>query len=240
MTTAMLILLSAFTSMLTASLGIGGGLLLLAVMASVLPISALIPVHGLVQFGSNANRAAMTWRHIDKTLFIQFSLGAIAGALIASLVVVQLPLMIIQISVAGFILFLVWGPKPHAREASRAGRILAGMLTTFISMFVGATGPLVAAFVHRSNYDKLQLTATFASCMTLQHSLKIVVFGIAGFVFADWLPLILAMIVSGALGTWLGLNVLKRIPADWFRVLFKGVVTLLACRLIWQAVFEGS
>ena len=150
--------------MMTATLGIGGGVLLLAVMAGIMPVSALIPVHGLVQLGSNGNRALMTAKHIDWSMLKYFSLGAIVGAFLASFIVVQLPLVIIQFAVAAFILFLVWGSKPRAQEMKPAGRTLAGVVTTLISMFVGATGPLVAAFVHRNNYSKMQITGTFASC----------------------------------------------------------------------------
>ena len=223
-----LVVTSFFTSMMTATLGIGGGVLLLAVMAGTMPVSALIPVHGLVQLGSNGNRALMTARHIDWNMLKYFSLGAIVGAFLASFVVVQLPLVIIQFAVAAFILFLVWGSKPKAQEMNPAGRTLAGLVTTLVSMFVGATGPLVAAFVHRNNYSKMQITGTFASCMTLQHGLK-------AFVFTQWAGLIIIMIASGALGTFIGLKVLKRVPAEKFMLACKIVVTLLALRLLWQA-----
>jgi len=43
-----LVLLSCVTSMISASMGIGGGTVLLAVMAQVIPIKAIIPVHGVV------------------------------------------------------------------------------------------------------------------------------------------------------------------------------------------------
>jgi uncharacterized membrane protein YfcA len=43
------------------------------------------------------------------------------------------------------------------------------------------------------------------------------------------------MIASGALGTFIGLKVLKRVPAEKFMLAFKIVVTLLALRLLWQA-----
>jgi len=231
-----LILLAGFTSFMTAAVGIGGGALLLAVMATLMPVTALIPVHGLVQLGSNANRAWMVRAHIDWGMVRFFAIGALLGALLASVVVVQLPLVAIELAVAGFILFLVWGPKPQAREMSAAGRVVAGAITTLISMFVGATGPLVAGFVHRNAYEKLQLTATFATCMTFQHSLKALVFMSVGFAFWQWLPLTLMMIASGALGTWLGLKLLNRIPGEFFRLAFKAIVTLLALRLLWQAL----
>lgn len=234
-TALLLIMTAGLTSFMTAALGIGGGVMLLAVMASVMPVSALIPVHGLVQLGSNGNRALMTRRHIDWHMLKFFSIGAVMGATVASVVVVQLPLMIIQLAVAGFILFLVWGPKPRNRDMSNTGRMTAGAFTTFITMFVGATGPLVAGFVHRNAYDKLQLTSTFAACMTFQHSLKALVFSAVGFAFWQWLPLTILMIASGAGGTWIGLKVLNRIPAEKFRLAFKVIVTLLAIRLLWQA-----
>ena len=105
-TSVVLVVLSFFTSMMTATLGIGGGVLLLAVMAGTMPVSALIPVHGLVQLGSNGNRALMTVKHIDWRMLKYFSLGAIAGAFLASFIVIQLPLVVIQFAVAVFILFL--------------------------------------------------------------------------------------------------------------------------------------
>lgn len=99
-----LILLAGFTSLLTAVMGIGGGALLIAVMAQIVPVAALIPVHGLVQFGSNVNRALMTHEHIDRPWIKLFFYGSLAGAAVASLIVVQLPLVVIQLSVGLFIL----------------------------------------------------------------------------------------------------------------------------------------
>jgi len=230
-----LIVASFFTSLMTATVGIGGGVLLLAVMAGSLPVAALIPVHGLVQLGSNGNRAVMTLKHVDWKMLKFFALGAVIGAFLASFVVVQLPLVFIQFAVATFILFLVWGSKPKAQEMKPSGRIMAGFVTTLVSMFVGATGPLVAAFVHRNNYSKMQITGTFASCMTLQHGLKAFVFTFVGFSFLQWAGLIVAMVLSGALGTYVGLKVLKRVPTQKFMLAFKLVVTLLAFRLLWQA-----
>lgn len=216
-------------------MGIGGGVLLLAILASVLPPAALIPVHGLVQLGSNGNRAIMTRQHIDWSMVKSFTTGALIGALAASFVVIQLPLYLIQLCVALFILFLIWGPKPQRHQVSKNGQITYGGTTTFLSMFVGATGPLVASVVHRQSYDKHSITATFATCMSFQHLLKMLVFSLVGFAFWQWLPLIILMVVGGMFGTWIGLKMLNKIPTGHFKVIFKAVITLLAFRLLWQA-----
>lgn len=233
--TLLLIFSAGATSFITAAAGIGGGVMLLAILATTLPPAALIPVHGLVQLGSNGNRAWMTRAHIDWSMVKFFGFGAILGALTASFIVIQLPLYLIQLCVALFILFLIWGPKPQKQQMSDKGHLTAGLGTTLISMFVGATGPLVAGFVHRNSYDKLEATSTFATCMSLQHCLKMAVFTLIGFSFWQWLPLIMLMILGGIIGTWLGLKMLHKLPEKLFSHVFRFVITLLAIRLLWQA-----
>jgi uncharacterized membrane protein YfcA len=66
----------------------------------------------------------------------------------------------------------------------------------------------------------------------LQHGLKVVVFGLAGFAFASWLPLIAAMILSGYIGTVTGTRLLENLPEEKFRFWFKILLTLLAADMI--------
>ncbi len=56
----LLIVLAGFTSFVSAAFGAGGGLMLLVVMASIMPMTVVVPVHGLVQLGSNANRLVLS------------------------------------------------------------------------------------------------------------------------------------------------------------------------------------
>ncbi|GAA6184612.1 sulfite exporter TauE/SafE family protein [Aliiglaciecola sp. 2_MG-2023] len=231
----LLIIVAGFTSFVTAGFGAGGGLFLLVVMAAIMPMSAVIPVHGLVQLGSNANRAILTYRHLDRKMLLYFSLGAVIGAFSASFVVTQLPLTLMKLLLGVFVIYLLWATTPTIKETSTLGRIIAGIVTTFLSMFVGASGPLVGSYMYMNNYDKLRFTATFSTCMTFQHCLKALVFGAIGFAFWDWLPLIIAMVLSGTIGTWLGIKLLKRLPAERFKFIFKIVLTLMSVQLIWQA-----
>jgi hypothetical protein len=55
---------SLVTSFLGISTGAAGGLLLLALMASVLPPAVLLPIHTVVQLGSGITRTLMMWRHV--------------------------------------------------------------------------------------------------------------------------------------------------------------------------------
>ena len=232
----LLIFTACLTSLLTASLGAGGGIMLLGVMAQVIPPQLIIPLHGIVQLGSNAGRASMSWRHIDWPLIGAFLPGAIVGSFLGHFVLVALPPMLMYLTIAAFILYLCWGPKLPKLVLGRWGPIMVGAVTTFLTLFVGATGPLVAAFIKQLYEDRFRTVATFAAAMSLQHICKIVVFQEAGFPLLTWLPLLLAMIASGAVGTWIGLRVLKRMTDHNFSRIYNVILTLLAVRLVWQAL----
>lgn len=231
----LLLLSSAVTSMITASLGAGGGVLLLVLMAGWLPPAAIIPVHGMIQLGSNAGRSLLTWRHVDWRVIAAFAPGVLVGAALGAWLLVALPPYLWQLTIALFVLYLCWGPALPKAALGRTGVFLASAATSFISLFVGATGPLVAAFIKQIHRDRFRTVATFATAMSLQHAPKALVFGAAGFAFAEWLPFLLAMIACGFAGTWIGLHLLKNLSNRWFNRIFNLVLSLLALRLIWQA-----
>lgn len=234
---ALLVVTAFFTSMFTASFGAGGGVMMLGVMAQVVPPKIIIPLHGFIQLGSNSGRAIMSWKHIDWKLISMFAPGVVLGAIIGFFVLVSLPPEVMYLSIAGFILFLCWGPKIPSVALGKTGILIAGLVTSFIGLFVGASGPLVGAFVKQVHIARLTTIATFAIAMSLQHITKLVVFGVAGFEFMPWLPLLILMIVSGSLGTWVGLKFVKRMSDVYFNRAFNIVLTCLALRLVWQALF---
>jgi uncharacterized membrane protein YfcA len=71
--------------------------------------------------------------------------------------------------------------------------------------------------------------------MSIQHTLKAGVFQFAGFDLMPWASLMAAMIAAGAIGTWIGLHVLRRFSDHHFQRTFRIVLSLLALRLLWQA-----
>jgi uncharacterized membrane protein YfcA len=229
----LLVLLSVLTSALTAAVGVGGGVLMIMALAQVMPAAALIPVHGMVQFGSNVGRTALTWRHVDRGVLAVFLPGVVLGALAAAWLLVRLPAGVLELCIAAFVLFTCWGPGLPKRALGRGGVLVAGAVTTLLSSLVGASGPMVAAFIKQGQSGRLAKVATFSACMLLQHLTKAFVFGVAGFVFREWLPLMLVMVAAGFLGTWLGLRLLHRLSEHRFDTLFKWALTLLALRLVW-------
>jgi len=68
----LLCLVSFFDSLIAGALGLGGGVLVLSTMASLLPPMALVPIHGVVQLGSNLRRAVLSWRQTTMSMVTPF------------------------------------------------------------------------------------------------------------------------------------------------------------------------
>jgi len=232
-----LIILSFFTSMLTAAMGIGGGTVLLAVMAQIVPAKAIVPVHGVVQLGSNTGRALIMLKHVDKPFLLYFALGCIVGALIGGQIAFSLPADILRLTLGLFILFTVWVGATFPNLSMNKNSIIGGgIFTTMLSMFVGATGPLVIAMVKHMKSLPVQLVATSAAALVIQHTLKLVAFGFIGFAFLPYLPLTAAMIATGFLGTLIGKKILMKTPPKKFKLALNILISVLALRLIYEAL----
>lgn len=224
---------SAVTSFISAAFGLGGGMVLLAVMATLMPAAALVPVHGVVQIGSNFSRAAVLARFIHWPALLPFTVGGAVGAGIGGLIAVRLPDWLLFLAVGSFVLWSAWGKPPRA--AGRATLLLGGGASGFLTMFIGGTGPLVMAVIKSLNLDRMAQVGTQASCMVLQHGLKIGLFGLLGFSYAPYLPLVAGMIATGFLGTLVGRRILHGMGDDRFRLALTVLLTVLGLRLLWMA-----
>lgn len=225
-----LVAASAGTSFLTAAFGIGGGVVMLGILASLLPPVALIPVHGIVQLGSNLGRASVLVRHVLWTAVPGFAAGALVGTALGGMIVVNIPPEAVQIGVGVFILISIHAGMPNL---GHVGIWLAGGIASFLSMFFGATGPFLATYLYSLKLGRMQQVATHATMVTLQHLLKVLAFGLLGFAFGPYLGLVAAMIATGFLGTLAGSFVLMHAKEKNFRRGLNILLTILAARLIW-------
>ncbi|MDY0272282.1 MAG: sulfite exporter TauE/SafE family protein [Advenella sp.] len=231
-----LIFASFLTSALAAAMGLGGGVALLALMGIGMPVASVLPVHAIVQLGSNLGRTFIQFKYIVWPLVLWFLLGSIVGVAMGGPVVMHIPDTFAKLLLAAFILWSVFGAKiKPASSVSKSYFILGGALTSFASMIVGAAGPMVAALIASKGYTKQTLVATHSVCMVFQHGLKILVFGALGFAFAQWMPMLIAMIASGLAGTYVGTRLLDNLPDHIFRLGFRITMMLLSMQMIWGA-----
>lgn len=205
---------------------------MLALMGIFLPVASLIPVHGLVQLGSNAGRSWRMRAHIGWAILTPFLIGAIGGALLGAAIVVELPNNILKILLGVFVILVTWFTVPKAFASGPTVVGIGGFVTTVLTMFLGATGPLVIALFAKALDVRQRLVASTAVAMTAQHGFKILAFGFFGFAFSQWLPLVIAMIAIGYLGTIAGAKILGAMNEEFFRKIFRIGLTLLALDMI--------
>lgn len=229
---AFLVFASFFSSLMTAAFGIGGGLMMLAIMTFLMPVAAIIPVHGAVQFGSNAGRCFVQRRFIAVPELCAFAFGGLFGAAAGASVVVELPEPVLLVALGLFVIAATWVKLPALQTMGLRGFAVTGAITTFITMFVGATGPLNLAAFEKSFADRKRLVATLAALMMAQHALKLAAFGTAGFLFGPWIPLISAMMITGYAGTLSGSHILHRASEKTFRSGMRLIMTVIALDML--------
>jgi uncharacterized membrane protein YfcA len=228
----LLVVTSFFASTLAGVTAMGGGILLISVMAAFLPPFAIVPIHGAVMLASNATRALFGLRHMEWRIFRQFLCGGVVGAAIGSRFIWSIPPEAIPLLLGSFILVVTWMPAFKVESRLPLKFFWLGGIQTFLSLFVGATGPLLSLFLLREGLGRDRLVVTHALLMTSVHVLKVTTFGLVGFVFRPYLLLLAGMIAAVTLGSYFGTYVRAKVPEKPFRRVLKVLLTLLALRMI--------
>ena len=231
----LLVAASLVTSFISAAFGIGGGFTLIALLALLLPPAALIPVHGIVQLGSNAGRVSIMLKDVVWRPVLPFVIGTVIGASLGAMVVVQLPPWAVQLALGIFIIWAVFAKLPPIQQRYI---LLGGVVSSFLTMFFGATGNFIAAMVKTMNLDPVPHVATHSLMMTFQHLAKVLIFGLIGFQFGPYMILIIGMLISGFIGTIIGSRFLTKAGGRYFKPVLNTILSLAAARLIWAGV-EG-
>jgi uncharacterized protein len=227
--------LACFTAAFGVVAGLGGGVLLIGIMATVFPPVALVPVHGVVQAGSNITRTIIAHRLVMKQAIIPFAIGAVIGSAIGGKIVVSIPVALMQAILGMFMLYVCFSPKITAGMPTQKRFFALGAIGAFISMFIGATGTILAPWVRGVSDDRRIFVATHSCIMMFIHGLKVIVFVVLGFEFFAYLPLMATMVTAGFLGNWIGFKLLDVMEEELFRRVFQVVLILLSLRLLWGA-----
>lgn len=228
----LLISISLFTSMGTAVLGLGGGMLLIAFMPGLVSSVAIIPLHSVAQLASNFSRAAFDYRSVRWEFGLSFFAGSLIGGLLSAQFTSLINLDYIPLFIAAFILFNVWGGGFDLGGKPKGEFFTIGLVQTFLGMLVGATGPMAHSTLVRKQIERDQLVVTSALFMTITHSIKIVAFMFLGFSFLQYWRLCIGMVVAVIVGSYIGTHMRKRVPDKYFKLVLKILLTLLALRMI--------
>ena len=239
-----LIILAAvalITSIISAILGMAGGVMLLAVMLCFLSHGEAIPTHAAVQIASNGTRVLAFIDNVDRSAVARFSIGVIPGAAIGALLLWLLgepeesePYL--KTLIGAYILASTFIPRGKG-GAHAAGKWwdfpLVGLAAGTAALTVGAVGPLIAPIFARRDFVKERLIATKAVCQLATHVLKIPAFILLRDLDVSRLGwLALAMIVMVIPGTLIGKRLLKGVAERHFRIAFRVALTAAGLKVL--------
>lgn len=234
LTLVVLVLACFATATISGILGMAGGVTLLGVMTALMPARAVVPIHGVVQLASNWTRAWAFRKHVRWQIFFTFMVPGLVGVTIGSVLWSELELTWFRAWVGVFILvFLLWRRyKPTLRNPPTWSYGVLGLVAGVLSIFVGATGPFLAPFFLRDDFDNEQVIATKAVCQMWLHLLKVPAFLALGFNYAPYALPLVALVAAVIGGTYFGKHLLSRISKESFVLWFQVVLAILALYLI--------
>jgi len=230
--------ISVLTSLIAGVVGIGGGLLLIAILPNFLPVSALIPVHGFTQMFSNVSRAYFGYKDIQFEVVPKFLFGSLLGVGTIALILDMISIEYIPLFIATYILLSLWSSKFNDKIKKYENYYLIGFLQSGLSVVVGATGPLTTTLLLKDYQDKDKVVSTAALLMSITHLLKVLVFVYFGFKFSEYLDIIVVMVIGVIIGSYLGTKLRDKVEGKKLLFTLKVLLTLLAIKLIGTVFYD--
>lgn len=262
--TVFLTLFSFGASVISAIVGMGGGVLLLAGMYTVLPdMTLVLPLHACVSLTSNFTRVLAYLKSVNWKIFGYFTMGGIPGLVAGSFLLRELwemrevatPYMMILVGC--FILFITHykSTKPkNDRPLSRF--IILGTYAAPISLIFGANGAVIAPYFIRKDLQRDEIVATEAIIQFSVHFFKIGIFyvlwkmgtgeGISKYAnISDSGIMVLSLVLAAIVGTFWGKHLNNKVSEQFFRKIFMIVLNLAALKIllldgVWKLISQGS
>ncbi|SFP03927.1 Uncharacterized membrane protein YfcA [Mesorhizobium sp. NFR06] len=166
------------TSFISGIFGMAGGMILIAVLMAIMPLTVAMVLHGITQLTANSWRAWLWWNAILWRIASFYAARALGAALLLAAIelVPSKPVALISLALLSFAGLCV--PRAIAPDIRRGGHgLCCGFLCTALQLTAGVSGPILDVFFVRSGLDRRQTVATKAAIQALGHFLKVVYFG---------------------------------------------------------------
>lgn len=233
------LIISAFgTAIISAIVGMAGGVTLLSILTFFMPLFTIVPIHGAVQLVSNTGRCFLLKDHIIWDIFKWYLLGLPLGTTITTYFIKNFQFEQFALLL---VLLLIWYTifRPKWMPEIRLPLWGYGILSLFVGILnpiVGATGPLQASFFIRDDWDKKEIVATKAVVQAYGHLLKLPVFFYLGFDYLKYTPLVIAMSIAVLIGTKVGVGLLHKTSDHVFRFIYRAILFLASLKILYTVI----
>src|SRR5436309_7070700 len=224
-------LLMVASAFLSGLFGMAGGLILIGVLLTILPLPSAMVLHAVTQMASNGWRAFLWRGHIRWRPVAVYLIGcALAlGAWSITRYVPDKPIALLLLGATPFMARLLPSnlrPNPDSIwQGSFYGSICMGLM-----LMTGVSGPLMDTFFLGGKFDRRGIVATKATCQVASHFVKLIYFGGIIDQAATLDPVLAAVAVAASmLGTTLARRIREAMRDAQFRTCATRISTTVAC-----------
>jgi uncharacterized membrane protein YfcA len=234
-------LLAGFASIVSAITGVAGGVLLLSGLILWVPATAVVPIHGLVQFAAGASRMIAFRHHINWSVVGPFIATMIPGACLGAYgltFLYEINPSWVLLSIALVIAYTIrpqttHGTKSRIQRQRHSGLLTLGFACGILGMFVGSTGPIVSSWLLKNGVLKEAHIGSKSVMQGSAHLVKIPLFTIGlNFDFSPHSDAIVGMVVLVFMGTWFGKWCLKRVSKRMFALMTKCILVSIVLKIL--------
>ncbi len=236
----MLFLLVTLGSLITSLTGLGGGTLILAGLLLVYPPELALPLHSFTQLVANAMRAGIFYKKVSWKTVAAYSSLMLPFAWGGALLFEHINPSILKVLVGTLILASVipWKYQLKA-EPKPLIFVMAGAISGFLGIFVGAVGPLVTPLFNRLPIGREgNISTKSAGQMFLQLS-KIIAFGgAAGVNFVSLKDNIGILVLASLIGVGISIPIGRKIPDQKFDIAVNILLGLISVKILYEGIRE--
>lgn len=228
-------------SLISAVIGMAGGMISLAVMLCFLSHGEAVPTHAVVQLFGNGTRVLVFLKDVHWAALGRFTLGALPGMVVGMTLLwamgeAEQAEPYLKTLIGLYILVATYLPKSGKQrgESTRSWDFVGlGFASGIASLTVGAVGPLIGPMFVRRDFPKERLIATKAICQLVTHIAKIPVFFTLRELDVPRLGTIaLVMILMAVLGTLLGRRMVDRVREGHFVLAYRIGLTISGVKVM--------
>ena len=225
------------TSILSGVFGMAGGIIMMAILLSVLSVASAMVLHAAIQLVSNIWRAILWRKHIVWRVTPFYGLGIVAGVILISFVE-YVPDKAVALIVVGSVPLLAVAAQRfiHLSIMNRGQTFVTAMVLTFIQMTGGVVGPLLDLLYNNAPLTRHQIVATKAMTQSVMHTVRLAYFGMLIPLLtggegwpAELNPVWMLVFMAAAIvGTTTAAPILHRIKDTHFKGLSKVLIILIS------------
>jgi uncharacterized membrane protein YfcA len=217
--------ISAFlASTLAAVAGFGGAAVLMPILVIMFGVRDAIPILTVAQLIGNGSRAWFNRRQIELPVVGWFALGGVPAALIGGVLFASAPIGFL-IRLLGFFLIITVVyrhlGKSSALRIPLRGFAVLGAVLSFLSALLGSIGPVMIPFFLAYGLVKGSLIGTEALATVVMHVTKLIAYKRVSILSSDSIIIGLGLGCVMILGSYVGKNILDRLPERVFIFLIE-------------------